>query len=113
MTHRVLKSRKSKKGVIYICNHETMCPPGYHHHGFVATHALGHMICVYIYIALVFLLLNLNRHMSSSFSDKSIPFPPELQMNYKSVFLRTSHKYSLVKNNEKYRPQVSTYKHFR
>ena len=21
---------------------KTMCPPGYHHHGFVATHALGH-----------------------------------------------------------------------
>ena len=20
-----------------------MCPPGYHHNGFVATHALGHM----------------------------------------------------------------------
>ena len=23
---------------------ETMCPPGYHHNGFVATHALGHMM---------------------------------------------------------------------
>ena len=23
---------------------ETMCPPGYHHNGFVATHALGHML---------------------------------------------------------------------
>ena len=22
---------------------KTMCPPGYHHNGFVATHALGHM----------------------------------------------------------------------
>ena len=22
----------------------TMCPPGYHHNGFVATHALGHMM---------------------------------------------------------------------
>ena len=21
-----------------------MCPPGYHHNGFVATHALGHMM---------------------------------------------------------------------
>ena len=27
-----------------------MCPPGYHHSGFVATHALGHMMSVYIYI---------------------------------------------------------------
>ena len=23
---------------------KTMCPPGYHHYGFVATHALGHMM---------------------------------------------------------------------
>ena len=22
---------------------KTMCPPNYHHNGFVATHALGHM----------------------------------------------------------------------
>ena len=31
---------------------KTMCPPGYHHNGFVATHALGHMmygICMYVY----------------------------------------------------------------
>ena len=27
----------------YICLY-IMCPPGYHHNGFVATHALGHMI---------------------------------------------------------------------
>ena len=30
---------------------KTMCPPGYHHNGFVATHALGYMMFdVYIYI---------------------------------------------------------------
>ena len=40
---------------------KTMCPPGYHHNGFVATHALGHMmygshnrtytyVYVYVYI---------------------------------------------------------------
>ena len=23
---------------------KTMCPPGYHHNGFVATHAIGHMM---------------------------------------------------------------------
>ena len=23
-----------------------MCPPGYHHNGFVATHALGHMMYI-------------------------------------------------------------------
>ena len=27
---------------------KTMCPPGYHHNGFVATHALGHVHHVYI-----------------------------------------------------------------
>ena len=35
---------------------KTMCPPGYHHSGFVATHALGHMIHDYIYITLILLL---------------------------------------------------------
>ena len=24
---------------------KTMCPLGYHHNGFVATHALGHIMC--------------------------------------------------------------------
>ena len=23
---------------------KTMCPPGYHHNGFLTTHALGHMM---------------------------------------------------------------------
>ena len=27
---------------------KTMCPPGYHHNGFVATHALGHKTIVVI-----------------------------------------------------------------
>ena len=26
---------------------KTMCPPGYHHNGFVATHALGHLMYGY------------------------------------------------------------------
>ena len=26
---------------------KTMCPPGYHHNGFMATHALGHMMYGY------------------------------------------------------------------
>ena len=29
---------------------KTMCPPSYHHNGFVTTHALGHMMYGYIYI---------------------------------------------------------------
>ena len=30
---------------------KTMCPPSYHHNGFVATHALGHKyIYMYIYV---------------------------------------------------------------
>ena len=28
---------------------KTMCPPGYHHNGFVATHALGHMMYGHIH----------------------------------------------------------------
>ena len=31
---------------IYVIT-KTMCPPGYHHNGFVATHALGHMMYSY------------------------------------------------------------------
>ena len=26
---------------------KTICPPSHHHNGFVATHALGHMLCGY------------------------------------------------------------------
>ena len=44
-THRVLKSHKSKMSVIYIyAIMKTMCPPGYHHNSFLATHAPGHMM---------------------------------------------------------------------
>ena len=32
---------------------KTMCPPGYHHNGFVATHALGHTMYM---ITLILLL---------------------------------------------------------
>ena len=51
---------------------KTMCPPGYHHNGFVATHALGHMIygCimrmynihiyVYIYIYIYIYIIQAN-----------------------------------------------------
>ena len=43
---------------------KTMCPSGYHHNGFVATHALGYMVCVcvcvcvcvYIYVYNAFLI---------------------------------------------------------
>ena len=27
---------------------KTICPPGYHHNGFVATHALGHMMYAHL-----------------------------------------------------------------
>ena len=52
MTHRLLKSHRSKMG-IYICNHESNVPshpPGYHHNGFVATDALGHMMYMMWYM---------------------------------------------------------------
>ena len=29
---------------------KTMCPPGYHHNGFVATHALVHIVFMITYI---------------------------------------------------------------
>ena len=36
-------SQKQDERNIYVIM-KTMCPPGYHHNGFVATHALGHMV---------------------------------------------------------------------
>ena len=36
---------------------KTMCPPGYHHNVFVATHALGHMMYGYVRLCTVILLL--------------------------------------------------------
>ena len=40
---------------------KTMCPPGYHHNGFVAPHALGHMmygytIYLYLYIYVTYII---------------------------------------------------------
>ena len=32
---------------------KTMCPPGYHHNGFVQTHALGHMMYGYNFLEVV------------------------------------------------------------
>ena len=45
-------SQKQDERNIYVIM-KTMCPPGHHHNGFVATHALRHMmygIYIYIYI---------------------------------------------------------------
>ena len=36
---------------------KTMCPPGYHHNGFVATHALGHMMYIVFMITYITLIL--------------------------------------------------------
>ena len=38
-------SQKQDERNIYVIM-KTMCPPGYHHNGFVATHALGHMMYI-------------------------------------------------------------------
>ena len=50
-TQRVLKFQRSKMSIIlYMKIYEiikAMCPPGYHHNSFVATHALGDMIYGY------------------------------------------------------------------
>ena len=44
-------SQKQDEHNIYVIM-KTMCPPGYHHNGFVATHALGHIVygCIRLYI---------------------------------------------------------------
>ena len=44
-------SQKQDGGNIYAIM-KTMCPSGYHHNGFVATHALGHMMYGYVYICI-------------------------------------------------------------
>ena len=36
---------------------KTMCPPGYHHNGFMATHALGHMMYGYIHITYIYVFV--------------------------------------------------------
>ena len=33
---------------------KTMCPPGYHHNGFVANHALGHMMYGFMMYGLMY-----------------------------------------------------------
>ena len=50
MIHDTQKAQISQKqdGRNVYAIMKTMCPPGYHHNGFVATHALGHMMYVYI-----------------------------------------------------------------
>ena len=77
-TQSVQISQKQDGRNIYVIM-KTMCPPGYHHNGFVETHALGHMmygfhkaivvitgrahcfhdyiylcVCVYIYVEICF-----------------------------------------------------------
>ena len=43
---------------------KTMCPPGYHHNGFVATHTLGHMMHGYT------LLVPMNKRMLNKLSKE-------------------------------------------
>ena len=45
---------------------KTMCPPAYHHNGFVAIHALGHMMCGYI------LLVPMNQRMLNKLGKERI-----------------------------------------
>ena len=49
---------------MYVCNHrKKMCPPSYHHSGFVATHAFGHIMYGYTLLVLMSqrVLNNLNK----------------------------------------------------
>ena len=41
-TQRAQISQKQDQHNVYVIM-KTMCPPDYHHNGFVATHALGYM----------------------------------------------------------------------
>ena len=43
---------------------KTMCPPGYHHNGFVETHALGHMMHGYT------LLVSMNQRVLNKLSKE-------------------------------------------
>ena len=38
-----------------------MCPPGYHHNGFVAIHVLGHIIYIYTYNIYVYIYIYIDR----------------------------------------------------
>ena len=40
---KMIKLKENKHAIM-----KTMCPPAYHHNGFVATHALGHMMYGYM-----------------------------------------------------------------
>ena len=46
MTHDTqsaqISQKQDRRNIFAIM--KTMCPPGYHHNGFVATHTLGHMM---------------------------------------------------------------------
>ena len=44
-TQSSLISQRQDGHNTYICNHENNCPLGYQHNSFVATHALGHVVC--------------------------------------------------------------------
>ena len=62
---------------------KTMCPPGYHHNGFVATHALGHMMYVYIYIC-IYIYIEREREI-----DRSIDIDIDICMLCMYIYART------------------------
>ena len=43
-----ISQKQDERNIYFIM--KTMCPLGCHHNGFVATHALGHMMYGYVYI---------------------------------------------------------------
>ena len=54
---------------VYVCViMKTVCSPSYHHNGFVATHALGHII--YFYTLLV--PMNQSKECSTSYARSMI-----------------------------------------
>ena len=62
-----------------------MCPPGYHHNGFVATHAHGHMmhgyhIYIYIYIYILSILKSFETSLNKNCERESNPIPKPLYL---------------------------------
>ena len=47
LSSQISQKQDERNTYIYVIM-KTMCPPGYHHSGFVATHALGHIMYGYL-----------------------------------------------------------------
>ena len=74
---------------------KTMCPPGYHHNGFMATHALGHMMYIYVIIYYPSYLQGLASRFSQWFSENQMK-----GNTYKCHLLMNKDKSLEIRNGE-------------